>query len=69
MNYESFVSFRCPHCDKMTDVFIEIESHSDYYPDKNCEHCGKEIEDSTLDNKILDEVNDYFVGMADWYKE
>lgn len=65
----SEIDYPCPHCGKTTTIFIEIESFSDYYPSKTCEFCSNEINDSDLDMKIMDEVTDYLVGKAEYYKE
>jgi hypothetical protein len=52
------VEWVCPFCYKETDIFVEAESPSDYYPDTFCEHCGKEIHSEKLDDKILKEVSE-----------
>jgi hypothetical protein len=63
------IEWDCPNCGKPTTVFVEAESPSDYYSDNLCEHCSHEINDSKLELKITNEVNDYFVGKADYYKD
>jgi hypothetical protein len=59
----------CPHCGKITSIFVECESPSDYYSDNLCEHCATDIKDSLLDLKIANEVSDYFVGRADYLRD
>jgi len=59
------VEWICPHCHRSTLIGVEIESPSDYYPETSCEYCGKEIQDSKLDDKISQEVVNYIVGRAE----
>ena len=66
---ESYVEWLCPHCDKDTEIRIEIESPSDYYSFNQCEHCGLEIKDSLLEDKIMEEASEYFVSQAEWYRD
>lgn len=63
------VEWQCPSCRGITDIFVEVESPSDYYPDKTCEHCGEEIHDAALDRKIMDAVSDYFASRAEFQRD
>jgi transcription elongation factor Elf1 len=63
------VEWSCPHCGQMTEIQIEIESPSDYIACSDCEHCGKEISDPRLDQKVYATVIDYYSGKADYLKD
>jgi len=63
------VEFLCPHCNKITDIFVEVESPSDYYPETVCEFCGRDIEDDKLDQKIMEEASEHFVGIAEYSED
>jgi phage terminase large subunit GpA-like protein len=60
------VHWDCPHCKQETEIHVDVESPSDYYPDLACEHCGKEIRDDKLDIEIMEEASDCFVRAADF---
>jgi hypothetical protein len=63
---------QCPYCGQITDVVIEVESPSDYYTSNDCEHCGKDVgavSDPAFDQKVMDAVNDYFGGRAEYMKD
>jgi hypothetical protein len=53
----------------MAEVSVMLESPSDYISDTVCEFCGEIIKDDELDNKIMLEVSDYFIGRADYYND
>ena len=63
------IDWPCPHCGKTTNIPVEIESPSDYIACADCEHCGKEISDPRLDQKIYATVIDYYSGKADYSKD
>ena len=63
------IDWLCPYCGKQTFVFVEAENSSDFYSDKMCEYCYKEINDTKLDNKIMEEASEYFVSQEEWYRE
>lgn len=63
---QSEITWDCPFCKKETIIFIEIDSPSDYVAETNCEHCGREIKDSNLEDKICLEATEYFIGLADY---
>ena len=63
------VEWPCPHCGQTTGIPVEIESPSDYIAGADCEHCGKEIQDPKLDQKVYAAVIDYYSGKADYLKD
>jgi transcription elongation factor Elf1 len=63
------VEWTCPHCGKSTEIPVEIESPSDYIACADCDHCGKEISDPRLDQKVYAKVIDYYAGKADYQKD
>lgn len=70
MNYE----LTCPHCNKDIDIYVEVESHSDYYFEDCCPECNKKIttfknsRGKTLDlaMEIMGEVSDGIAGAAEF---
>jgi DNA-directed RNA polymerase subunit RPC12/RpoP len=58
------VKWICPHCGQNTIIPVEIESSSDYIACADCEHCGKEISDPRLDQKVYAEVIDFYSGKS-----
>lgn len=63
------VPWMCPHCQKETQIHVDIESPSDYIASNECEHCGQEINDPQLDSKVMQSIADYYAGRADYYKD
>jgi DNA-directed RNA polymerase subunit RPC12/RpoP len=63
------VEWICPHCGQTTNIPVEIESPSDYIACADCEHCGKEISDPRLDQKVYAIVIDYYAGKADYHSD
>ena len=63
------IEWQCPHCKQITQIPVEIESPSDYIACADCEHCGKEISDPKLDQKVYQKVIDYYAGKADYLKD
>jgi len=53
------IHWTCPHCGKLTNIDVEIESSSDYIACADCEHCGKEINSPKLDQQIYKTVVDH----------
>jgi hypothetical protein len=61
---------KCPHCDKISDIIIEVESPSDYYPSSECEHCdGKLPVNSKYDMVVYEAVTDGYTGQADYWSD
>ena len=60
------IEWQCPYCKQITQIPVEIESPSDYIACADCEHCGKEINDPKLDQKVYQKVIDYYAGKADY---
>ena len=58
----SQIQWQCPHCKKNTQIMVEIESPSDYIACADCEHCGKEINSPTLDQRVYESVISHFAG-------
>jgi hypothetical protein len=69
MTHSFEIPWECPHCRKTTDIFVEYESNSDYYPCLECEHCNKEIKDDALDIILSQEVFEYIVARTEYYKD
>lgn len=63
------VPWPCPKCGQETLVSVQVESPSDYIASNDCEHCGQEINDPNLDAKVMQAVQDYFVGKAEYQKD
>ena len=63
------VEFECPECKKLTLIFVEVESSSDYYPDTTCGNCGCEIKSGELDDKIYNSVNDFFISRNEYIRD
>ena len=63
------IEWPCPHCGQQSHIDVEIESPSDYIASSDCEHCGKEISDPRLDQKVYAAVIDYYSGRADYLKD
>lgn len=68
-NQSTGVDWPCPHCGQQSHIDIEVESPSDYIASSDCEHCGKEISDPRLDQKVYAAVIDYYSGRADYLKD
>jgi hypothetical protein len=56
------INWKCPHCSGVTKILLEIESPADYISCSECDHCGKEINDPYLDNRIYEEVISQFAS-------
>lgn len=63
------IEWSCPHCGQMTNIPVEIESPSDYIACADCEHCGKEISDPKLDQKVYATVIGHYSGKSDYLKD
>ena len=59
------IEWTCPHCNQSTTIPVEVESPSDYIACADCDHCGKEISDPRLDQKVYAAVIDFYSGKAD----
>lgn len=60
------LKYKCSHCKNNIIIPVEIESSRDYFPNINCQFCGKDINDGKLDSKIDEEVLNYFIGRNDY---
>jgi hypothetical protein len=50
------MNWQCTHCQKKSEILLEIESPADYVAFADCQHCGKEISDPKLDKAIYEVV-------------
>lgn len=63
----------CPFCGSETDIFVEIDSPSDYQFSSECDVCGKQIKKlnyhdraENIEDIVYEEVIDYYSGQADY---
>lgn len=71
MNIELPVT--CPFCASETNIFIEVDSPSDYYFDSSCESCEREILKiiqngrlERIEDIVYDTVMDNYAARADY---
>lgn len=69
MNDSLEIDITCPNCSKETQVVVDIYSIHEYDFDSRCELCGKTMDGSKLDDKIADEVQDYYIDRADYMED
>jgi hypothetical protein len=61
---------KCPHCGQTSDIVIEVESPSDYYPSSECEHCdGNLSKHPNYDFVVYEAVTDGYAGQSDYYSD
>lgn len=63
------VEFSCPHCNQLNNIYVEVESCSDYYFDNTCEFCNESMESDKLDLLIFDEVGEHNVSEAEYLRD
>ena len=63
----AYAIVNCPHCKRQAEIEIEVESHSDYYPQMECDECGGDLSNAPgFDEAVSEAVTDCMAAAADY---
>lgn len=60
------IEYRCPECNKLSELYLWIESHDEFSLDENCGECGAKIPSHIIDKILNDEVTDFVSSKIDY---
>jgi hypothetical protein len=63
MNFE----YVCQNCTRTNEIYVEVDSPSDYYFEDNCNFCRHKL--VGLADKVYEEVTDGFIGAAEMLED
>jgi hypothetical protein len=59
--------YTCRNCHRTNEIYVEVESPSDYYFEDTCIFCLRKM--AGLDDKVFNEVVDGLVGRAEMLED